>query len=192
MKIAIKATTLLFVAVAHADDTGNVTVPITPLAVFLIVAEQNDLRNDASTVTGTWVSEDKSHPNDRPVDALNVSRIECYPSMHVCVESAAAVQDNQYLTARTAMWDITQVSKTQIMATVAGLCVTNTLTIDLATREVTNVVQNGGYGEWALCIKKQKWPDGTEHAMFTPYEHPIVWKMVSGREAVRIDDRFPH
>ena len=90
MKIAIKATTLFVVAVAHADDTGNVTVPITPRAVFLIVAEQDDLRDDASTVTGTWVSEDKAHPDDRPPDALNVSRIECYPSMHVCVESAAS------------------------------------------------------------------------------------------------------
>ena len=142
-------------------------------------------------VTGTWVSEDKAHPGDRPPDALNVSRIECYPSMHFCVESAAAVQENRYLTARTAMWEITEVSKTQITAKVAGLCVTNTLTINLATREVASVVRNGGYGEWALCIKKQKWPDGTERAMFTPYERPIVWKMVSGVEATQIDDRFP-
>jgi len=192
MKVAIKATTLLFVTVANADETGNVTVPITPLSTFLIAAQQDDLRNDTSTVTGTWVSEDKAHPGDRPPDALNVSRIECYPSMHLCVESSAAVRENRFLAAATAMWEVTEVVKTKITATVAGLCSTNTLTINLATREVTNVALNGGYGDWALCTKKQKWPDGTEHAMFTPYEHPIVWKMVSGREAMEVDDRFHH
>lgn len=180
----------LMVGVVRADDRGTVTVPIAPSAVFLIAATDNDMRNDGSVVTGTWVGEDPRHPGDRPSDALNVSRIECYPSMKMCVESAAAVQDNQYLTARTALWEITEATKTTITATVAGLCATNTLTIDSTIKEVTNTQRDGGYGEWALCIKKQKFPDGEERAMYTPRGYPIVWKMVSGPEAMQIDDRF--
>jgi hypothetical protein len=167
-----------------------VTVPIAPSAIFTVVAPQDDLRNDGSLVTGTWVDDDVAHPDDRPPDALNASRIECYPSMNLCVESSAAVQENQFLTAGMALWAVMEVTKTRVTATVAGLCATSTLTIDLTKKEVTNIRRNGGYGDWALCIKKQKWPDGEERAMFTPVDHPIVWKLMSGLDALAIDDRF--
>jgi hypothetical protein len=189
MKFLVIIATLV-VSVVRADDRGTVTVPLTPLAAFLIAAPENDMRNDGSVVVGSWVGEDKAHPGDRPADALNVSRIECYPSMRMCVESSAAVQRNEYLTANTALWEITEATKTKITATVAGLCVTSTLTINATTKEVTNVSQDGGIGDWALCIKKQKWPNGEEHPMYTPIGHPIVWKMVSGLDAMKIDDRF--
>jgi hypothetical protein len=177
---------------AGDDERDKVRVPIAPLAIFQIFAVQNDMRLDGSSVTGTWIDDDRAHPGDQPADALNVSHIECYPSKKVCIESHAAVQNNQWLTVDTTLWDISEQTKAKITATTAGLCATNTLTINLSTKEVTDIRQNGGDGDWAACTAKMKLADGSSHSLYAPLDHPMIWKMVSGLDAMRMDIRFKH
>jgi hypothetical protein len=174
---------------AQEHDAGTVTVPVIPARVFLIAGD--DAREDGLTVTGTLVDKDinPAHSGDWPADALNTVRILCQPSIKMCIEADATIQSNHLLFSDLTLWEIDSATKTKLVATAEALCASSTLTINLATKEVTIVRMNGGLGDYAACIKKQN-VNGHEVALYVPPDHPIVWTLVSGSEAMKIDPRF--
>ncbi len=178
----------MLVGLVHAVQADE-AITIVPRAGFTISALGDDLRN-YSQVTGTWVDKDKdpAHQGDRPADALNTSEIDCYPAYKACFESAAFVQDNKYLNVDVTVWEIQSLTKTRLVASVSGACATTTLTIDLATREVTLIRQNGGNSDYQQCVKPLAVFKG--QGLYTPRDHPLVWNLVSGEAATKLDSRF--
>jgi hypothetical protein len=140
---------------------------ITPLPPFLV----QPLDADTVDVSGTWTIPDPPTPDDRIVDPVNSVDIRCWRSSSVCTEALARVASNgKYLRGDLIEWTITRWTPRELTAEAREMCVTTTLTINLAAKEVFKIVRNGGW-----CENVPNW---------RPPDNPIVWKLVDGFHAL--------